>query len=488
MERMIQSGDDGLRRRLDRLETRGRNMLSTMGRRQAVVQAMAWAAPASVVGPLALLLSAPFVAPTWVAAAVAVAVPPIAAAALVYARSRQKTARSRTAALALLDHRLRLNDRLQTSDEFERLDRRTPFHDAALREAAPWVARAQNSALDDEAGPSRLARSRLWLWPVASLVCLGAAFVSPQFATRGGVDVVSPATTDATPTSASAASDASSVNPPLTPGAAPLSTAGSDAGAAARPGQDKPGAGLVAAFQRLMARLSSSTGAAASALDAAARPAAPSQAAASGEGAGRGGQGAAGTSASRSGAAQDADGEQPREEAQQIPGESGAQDDADAPASEATKGQFASPRQNAPSASRPQPPESDTGSPQAGEGQQPGRSRRGDQGQSNGEQSGGQGENGNQAGAEAGPKKGRGVSSLMLATPMQDRLSGMISPGRIRTTTRDGVPQPLPAGNVSAQDRGTAQGEAGRTAPLPASAQDQRVTRDYFNARNGGGR
>lgn len=485
---MIQGVDDGLRRRLDRLETRGRHVLSTMGRRQTLRQALAWAAPASVVGPLALLLSAPFVAPTWVAAAVAVAVPPIAAAALVYARSRQKTARSRAAALALLDHRLRLNDRLQTSDEFERLDRRTPFHDAALREAAPWVARAQDSALDDEAGPSRLARSRLWLWPVVSLVCLGAAFVIPQFATRVGVGVVNPAITDVTPTSASTASDAPSVNPPLMAGAAPSSTAARDAEAAARPRQDKPGSGLVAAFQSLMARLSSSGGAAAPAQSAAARPSAPSQAAASGEGAGRGGQGAAGTSASRSGAAQDADGEQPRDEAQQIPGEAGAQDDADAPPSQASSGQFAGARQNAPSASRPQPPQEGSGPSQSGEGQQPGRSRRGDQGQSSREQGGGQGENGNQSGADTGPKKGRGVSSLMLATPIQDRLSGMISPGRVRTTTRDGVPQPLPAGNVSAQDRGTAQGEAGRTAPLPASAQEQRVTRDYFNARNGGGR
>ncbi len=457
-----------------------------MGRRQTLGEALAWAAPASVVGPLALVFSAPFVAPTWVAAFVAFTAPPIVAAAVVYGRARRTTARPRTAALALLDHRLRLNDRLQTSDEFERLDRRTGFHNAALQEAAPWVARAQDSAVDDETGPLRLRRSRLWLWPVAGLACLGAAFVVPQFTAGVGPNPANPATTDLTPTSAAAEADVASVNPPLMAGATPSSTAGRDAEAAARPG-DKPGAGLVAAFQSLMARLSSS-GAAAPAQSTAARPAAPSQAAASGEGAGRGGQGAAGTSASRSSAAQNSDGEQPRDEAAPVAGEAGTQDDADAAASEATKGQFAGARQNAPSASRPQPPESNAGSPQPGEGQQPGRSRRGDQSQSNGEQSGGQGENGSQAGAEAGPKKGRGVSSLMLATPMQDRLSGMVSPGRIRTTTRDGVPQPLPAGPAGAQDRGTAQGEAARTAPLAASAQEQRVTRDYFNARNGGGR
>lgn len=484
---MIQGVDDGLRRRLDRLELRGRDVLSTMGRRRILRQALAWAAPASVVGPLALLLSAPFVAPTWVAVAVAVAFPPILAAALVYVRARQKTVRPRTAALALLDHRLRLNDRLQTSDEFERLDRRTAFHDAALHEAAPWVARAQDSAVDDGAGPLRLGRSRLWLWPVAGLACLGAALAVPQFATGVGAGVANPATSDLTPRSAAAASDDRSVTPPLMAGAAPSTTAGRDAEAADRPGQDKPGAGLVAAFQSLMARLSSS-GAAAPAQGAAAPPTAPSQAAASGEGAGRGGQGAAGTSASRSGAAQDSDGEQPRDEAQQTPGETGAQDEADAPASQASSGQFAGARQNAPSASRPQPPQEGSGPSQSGEGQQPGRSRRGDQGQSGREQGGGQGENGNQSGADTGPKKGRGVSSLMLATPMQDRLSGMISPGRVRTTTRDGVPQPLQARSANAQDRGAAQGEAGRTAPLAASAQEQRVTRDYFNARNGGGR
>ena len=485
---MIQGVDDGLRRRLDRLETRGRNRLSMMGRRQVQRQVLAWAAPASVVGPLALVVSAPFVAPTWVAAIIAVAVPPIVAAALVYVRERQKTAPPRTAALALLDHQLRLNDRLQTSDEFERLDRRTAFHDAALHEAAPWVARAQDSAVDDKKEPLRLGRSRLWLWPVAGLVCLGAAFVMPQFATDAGAGAANPAMTDVTPRSTAAASDVPSVNPSLMAGAAPSSTAGRDAEAAARPGQDKPGAGLVAAFQSLMARLSSSGGAAVPAQGVAARPAAPSLAAASGEGAGRGGQGAAGTSVSRSGAAQDSDGEQPRDEAQQTPGESGAQDDADAPPAQASSGQFAGARQNAPSANRPQPPQEGSGPSQSGEGQQPGRSRRGDQGQSGREQGGGQGESGSQSGADTGPKKGRGVSSLMLATPMQDRLSGMISPGRVRTTTRDGVPQPLPSGSATAQDRGAAQGEAGRTAPLAASAQEQRVTRDYFNARNGGGR
>ncbi|GLK48332.1 hypothetical protein GCM10017620_13050 [Brevundimonas intermedia] len=485
---MIQGVDDGLRRRLDRLETRGRNMLSTKERRQAFRQALTWAAAASAIGPLALLLSAPFVAPTLTTAVIALAGVPIASAAFGYVRARRVPARPRAAALALLDHRLRLNDRLQTSDEFERLDRRTAFHDAALQEAAPWVARAQASAVDDEAAPLKLGRSRLWLWPVAGLVCLVAAFVAPQFAAGAGAGESNPATFGVTSRPSVAELPASSIRPPSIPGAAPSSTQEGDVKAAVRPGQDTPGARLVAAFQRLMARLSSSGGAAIAAQSATVRPSAPSQAAAGGEGAGRGAQGAAGTSASQSAAAQDHEGEQPRDEAQQTPGEPGEKDDADAPASQASSGQFAGARQAAPPASRPQPPQEGSGPSQNGEGQQPGRSRRGDQGQSGREQGGGQGENGNPSGADTGPKKGRGVSSLMLATPMQDRLSGMISPGRIRTTTRDGAPQPLPAGSASAQDRGTAQGEAGRTASRPASAQEQRVTRDYFNARNGGGR
>ncbi|MEW6537892.1 MAG: hypothetical protein AB1448_04790 [Pseudomonadota bacterium] len=488
MERMIQGVDDGLRRRLDRLETRGRNVLSTMGRRQVFGMALAWAAPASLLGPAALLLSAPFVAPSLIATAIAVVVPPVVAIGLAYGRAHQSTARSRTAALALLDQRLRLNDRLQTSDEFERLDRRTAFHDAALLEAAPWVDRAQDSPLADETGAMRLGRSRLWLWPVAGLLCLGAAFVMPQFATGGADGAANPTRSDLTPRSAVAAFDDPSANPPLMTGAAPFAEIGRDAGAAVRSGQDKPGAGLIAAFQRLIARLSPSGGGAAPAQSAAARPAAPSQSAASGEGAGRGGQGGAGTSASRSGAAQGSDGEQPRDEAQEAQGVAGAQNEADASTSRTSGGQSAGARQNAPSASRPQPPQQGSGSSQSGEGQQPGRSRRGDQGQSSREQGGGQGENGSQSGAETGPKKGRGVSSLMLATPMQDQLSGMMSPGRVSTTTRDGVPQPLPARGASAQDRGSARGEARRTAPLAASAQDLRVTRDYFSARNAGGR
>lgn len=485
---MSQTVDDGLRRRLDRLETRGRHVLSMMERRRALKKALVWAAPASVVGPLALALSAPFSAPTWATTTVAVAAAPILAATLAYVREIQKPVRPRAAALALLDHRLRLNDRLQTSDEFERLAHRTPFQEAALREAAPWVARVQDSEVDDEPAPLRLVRSRLWLWPVAGLMLLGAAFVIPQFSSEVGSRREIALESDLTPRSGGIGSDAPSANAPLTAGSSQTSAVVRDAEAGADPRRDRPGAGLVAAFQSLMARLSMAGDAAAPAAGAAARPTAPSQAAASGEGAGRGGQGAAASSVSRSSAVQNADAEQPRVEVEPVGGEAGAQDDANAPASEATKGQFAGARQSAPSPSRAHPPESNAGSPQAGEGQQPGRSRRGDQGQSNGEQSGGQGENGNQAGAETGPKKGRGVSSLMLATPMQDRLTGMISPGRIRTTTREGVPQPLPAGATSAQDRGTAQGEAGRTAPLAASPQEQRVTRDYFNARNGGGR
>ncbi|MEW6625727.1 MAG: hypothetical protein AB1431_02930, partial [Pseudomonadota bacterium] len=101
-----------------------------------------------------------------------------------------------------------------------------------------------------------------------------------------------------------------------------------------------------------------------------------------------------------------------------------------------------------------------------------------------GEQSGGQGESGQRSGADAGAKKGRGVSSLLLATPMQDRLAGMASPGRTSTTTRDGAPQAFPVIAGQAGDRGAARGEASRTAPRATSPQDQRLTRDYFTRRN----
>ena len=488
MERMIQGVDDGLRRRLDRLETRGRHALLTTTRRRAVRRALAWAAPASAAGPLLLALSAPFVAPTVAGVLIAAVGAPLAAGVFGYMRARQATSRTRTAALALLDHRLRLNDRLQTSDEFERLDRRTAFHDAALQEAAPWVARAQDSDVGDDDGALRLGRSRLWLWPAAGILCLAAAFAVPQFWPEAAAPA-NPAAAAVSPRSAAvAAPEARSENTTPIAGAASPTAPGRDVEGTTRPGLDKPGAGLAAAFQRLMARLSPSRSAAASAQDAAARAGAPSQSAAGqGEGRGRGGQGAAGNSASSSGAGQDREARQPQDD-EQTPGEAMAQDKTDAPASQAPGGQSSGARQNAPSAARPQPQDSGSGQSQSGEGQQPGRSRRGDQNQSGREQGGGQGENGGQSGPETGLKKGRGVSSLMLATPMQDRLGGMASPGRIRTTTRDGAPQPLPANGVRAQDRGMARGEAARTAPLAASAQEQRATRDYFNARNGGGR
>jgi len=170
-------------------------------------------------------------------------------------------------------------------------------------------------------------------------------------------------------------------------------------------------------------------------------------------------------------------------------GQAGNEDQSDMADAPASSGQSAGGRQDAPSARQAEPERSGTGSrSQNGEGQEPGgRSRRGDQGQQGGEQSGGQGDSGQRSGADAGAKKGRGVSSLLLATPMQDRLAGMASPGRTSTTTRDGAPQAFPVTPGQAGDRGAAQGEASRTAPRAPSPQDQRLTRDYFTQRNASG-
>lgn len=483
---MIQGVEGGLRRRLDHLERRGLDLLAARHRRRAVRRALTWAAPASAIGPLLLLLVAPFVAPTVVSALVATLGAPLVAAVVGYRRARADARRPRSAGLALLDHRLRLNDRLQTADEFERLGHRTAFQEAALLEAAPWVARAQDGAIDDEGAPLRFGRSRLWLWPAAGLICLGAALVAPQWSGGAAAGRAGPATSAILSRASTASPDAPVTRFPSPSGAPDPSATTRERGAAEPSSQGVFGVRLTTAFKRLAASLSSSGGSASA--EEPARPAVASLAAASGEGKGRGGQGAAGAGGSRSSGAQDAEPMSPRDRSEPVGGETAANDDAGQQAADDARSALASGRQNAPSASRPQQAQDGSGQPQSGEGQQPGRSRRGDQSQANGQQSGGQGENGSQSGPEGGPKKGRGVSSLILATPMQDRLGGMASPGRTRTTTRDGEPQPLPAAGVTAQDRRAASGRAERTAVQAMSVQEQRVTRDYFNARNGGGR
>ncbi len=483
--RMIQGGDTGLRLRLDALEAKGLRLILDQARRQAVSRALVWAAPASAVGGLAFAISALFVRPSPVVGAVAICLPPIIAGFVIYLSARRALVAHRSAALARMDQRFRIKDRILTVDEFLRVADRSPFQIAALQEASPWLERAAIGTVASTP-PLTVRPSRLWLWPVIALMLCASAFFIPRLGS-----VPAPIAFEAD----EGASVAVVSGAALEPGASPsprLVEANAARAVAARnggqPGLAGEGEGVSSILRRLTSLLSPDRGSAGGPR-ASGKPGAAGEAAAGGgESAGRGAQGAAGRGGSRGATAGEPEAGRPETDDRTPSGQIGNEDQSDTASAPASSGQSAGGRQDAPSARQAEPPQSGSNNSQSGEGQEPsGRSRRGDQGQQGGEQSGGQGESGQRSGADAGAKKGRGVSSLLLATPMQDRLSGMVSPGRTSTTTRDGAPQAFPVTPGQAGDRGAAQGEASRTAPRVTSAQDQRLTRDYFTRRNASG-
>lgn len=483
---MIQGGDTGLRLRLDALEAKGLRLILDQTRRHAVSRALAWAAPASAVGGLAFALSALTLRPSPVVGVLAVCLPPVFVGGATYLRIRRAQAVERAVALARLDQRFGIKDRIQTADEFERVADRSPFQIAALQEASPWLDRAASAPV--ASGPVLKVRpSRLWLWPVLALVLVVSAFLIPRLGSGAA-----PITPEAGEGASVAAVASASREPDVPPAPQRLEANVSQAVAArsdGRPGQTGEGEGVSSILRRLAPLLSPDRGSAGGPRSPGKPGAAGEAAAGGGESAGRGVQGGAGRGSSRGAMAAEPEAQNKTSDDQAPGGQAGNEDQSDMADAPASSGQSAGGRQDAPSARQAEPERSGTGSrSQNGEGQEPGgRSRRGDQGQQGGEQSGGQGDSGQRSGADAGAKKGRGVSSLLLATPMQDRLAGMASPGRTSTTTRDGAPQAFPVTPGQAGDRGVAQGEASRTAPRTPSPQDQRLTRDYFTQRNAGG-
>lgn len=478
---MIQGGDTGLRLRLDALEAKGLRLILDQARRQAVSRAFAWAAPASAVGGVVFVLSALIQRPSPVVGLAAVVLPPLVVGGVTYLGVRRAQSIERAAALARLDQRFGIKDRIQTADEFSRIADRSSFQSAALQEASPWLDRAANAPVVST--PVLTVRpSRLWLWLLLAFVLFASAFFIPGFG-AGANPIQSPADETAAPAVPSVATAASKASPAVRDFDANSAVAVPRSGG--RAGQAGEGEGVSSILRRLAALLSPDRSSAGGPR-APGKPGSGGEAAAGGgESVGRGALGMSGHGSSRGAMAAEPEAARTTPDDQAPVGEAGNQDQSDMADAPASSGQSAGGRQDAPSARQAEPERSGEGRRQSGEGKQPGgRSRRGDQDQQGGEQSGGQGESGQRSGADAGAKKGRGVSSLLLATPMQDRLAGMASPGRTSTTTRDGAPQAFPVIAGQAGDRGAARGEASRTAPRATSPQDQRLTRDYFTRRN----
>jgi len=94
----------------------------------------------------------------------------------------------------------------------------------------------------------------------------------------------------------------------------------------------------------------------------------------------------------------------------------------------------------------------------------------------------GQSRNGPPGGEESGIKRTRGLSGMLLAVPMEDRLTGTINPGAVQTMTRQSPPRARAGDLLSAGQRRNGGGDLGQDGAQQRSAQERRLLRDYFAA------
>ncbi|WP_295563689.1 hypothetical protein [uncultured Sphingomonas sp.] len=465
--------DGPLHQRLDRLEDKGRGVLTAAARRAAWSDAMGIAARASIVVPL-VLLGVALVRPVAVLPAVLVclAVPLIVLAA-VYATRAARIQVERGAALALVDRALALKDRVATTAEFAGSNGRDGFRDAAMQEAEPWLDRAAAMAVSLPAAPAP--RHRHWLFPVVAALALIAA-LSIHRAAPGVPERASP-----TPLRRIAL--ALGLRPTV-PNVAAKPTADADrsAGVMAQVGSTNrigTDAGDVGRAQTAGGAADGGAGdadaasrAAGAAGEAAASPAAPGPMGGAGAGAKAG---AAANATLQAGTQPDA-----RQEAATLDArdaETAAAVSRATAAKSAANGAAATPSL---AAAPPAAPRNAGGN----DGQQGGTSRKRDQ---SGQQSSGPGSRGNnsQQGSNRGTgqegiKRARGSSSQMLAVPMEDRVIGTVNAGSVSSTTRNAPPRAMSSGIVAAQSRGNGQAQAGRILHGARTVQEDRMLERYF--------
>lgn len=467
-----------LTQRLDVLAMRGGRYLRTVDRRAASARAVTlalWVSPLVPVGFLAARLSGPVDVMTMLFAALAV---PVVALVGGYVGGMAGTRAGRGAALALFDHRLGLKDRIVAADEFAPMPARDGFRGAALHEAVPAVERALTDPLAiDRAHPAMAVVRRRWPFAAAAIVAaLLAALLPYGVVSENGVGgglgerlarmVAGRATSDERTAAERAATAASSTAAGVATDAARANDAGPNGAPGSRGAEGAAGdAGAISS--------TSATGAA-------------GDAAAAADGKARSGANAAaqaGNARTSSAQAGTAAGE-PIDPTGAAPADARSTDAATRPGDRSNGAPPApAPGSAAPSTPR-RPQQSSEGSQQ---GQQS-RSRKGEEGgASQPGQGNGQGQNGQRSGSDEALKKSRGLSGLLLAVPMQDRLTGTINDGPVESITRRGTPRPAAAGAAATGARGAAGGAVGRIPHRPATAQERRMLEAYF-ARGGGTR
>ena len=472
---MPQDVDAFLIRQLDVLDARGRRYLHATAARTALLRV------ASVL-PLALLAAATaclvwnLVQPIPVAWTVSIFVTLVLIVALVaYLAERPGHAIDRAAALAVFDGQLGLKDRLHTANEFLGLSQRDGFRDAALQETLSSVGLALAHSLTVARDPS-LADMLRRRWPTAAtaaMMLVLAGIISHSGGSGDGhtiADAARDAWRGVRLASAREASNSTAKSRDGSRRGASGSGAGgsngaqgSDAGADGESGsnpsgtEDAPGAGFDANSADNTASTSSEAGSGAGLGKAEAGSASP----------GKGSR----DSASQTAAAEIASGEA-----------------ASSGASSTAAATHPRPGDAAASAAPGQqglatPPAPRRTSPQSGEGMPQGRqsrSQKGDGGSSQPGQGNGQGSDGQRSGGEEALKKSRGISGLLLAVPMQDRLIGTANPGPVESVTRRSQPGRSPAGVGEVGDRGIAGGTVGRIPHRATTAQERLLLERYF--------
>lgn len=471
-----------LEQRLDRLEERGRAVLTAAARGAAWREAAGAAARASIAIPVLALIVA-LVRPVPVVMTILSAIlVPLLWAAVVFGRHMARHRVARREALALVDRSLALKDRSVIAAEFLASGAPDGFRQAALQEAAPWLDRATSTPVERVDGPQNRSANR-WVLPLVASALLVLVLMMPPHGAPGGAggEGRSPLARVAMALGIRP-SGRDDADPRDADGDRPGAGTGATGSAAGTRG--RPGTGSAA-----QAGPTGEAGRAGSAMgDAPARPSS------------RAGEGSGSSPSSMTGGAADANGSartggedrpssrDPRDGRQDAEKGSGADAASSAGETRATPPRGAQSGAAATSSPAGSPPPHAPGSDQDQQGS--GSRRRQPQGeQSQGSGSSGRASNNGQQGSnrgngQEGIKRARGSSSLLLAVPMEDRVIGTVNAGTVSSTTREAPPRAMAAGRVAAQSRGSGQGPAAHLPQRARSVQEDRLLEAYFR-RNG---
>lgn len=475
-----------LKQHLATIEARGLEHLRDAGRRAALQRGLCVALLGLPVVPVLAFLIGWFVA-LWPLAVVMLTLLLAAISfgvAFVAIRGRHHLVRRD--ALALYDRGLGLKDRLQAADEFLADEHRDGFRQAALREAAPWIARAQERSLAGPEGRLFDGARRFWPAVAAALALLLLSLVQQRFLPPAAAETTAVEQPSALHRVARQAAAALHIGMPQGEGLVPdhrQATSGPRLETSPPGGQDGgQHSPLPSATRAEQAHAAAAGGLAATSAGGSA-PASGSSASSPATGQ----AGHVGTSSSQSAhdGAQDDTSQNPKGNAAdtRIDAErSGTADSRGARQSSTGRHNEGSSGSQSPSSSplgaqRPNDSKNNGGQGQQkrSEQSQPGQGQQSGQNKSDGNDSQGQ-----RYGQDA-LKISRGSSAMLLAVPMEDRLGGMASPGMVDSVGRKATPHAGASGQTSAQDRGRAQGDTGRLGHRPLTPEERRLMQDYFH-------